>query len=758
MNEHTVGDIYFAPGWTSYKKMLEYQKYDITDLILDGENTIKISVGKGWYASPLGFAAPHYYGQQTAVLAVLHILYEDGSREIIATDESWRSETSFIVDSEIYAGEKQSFIEDKTEGGTVIVAYDKNNIIAQVNEPCRVCKTIEPIAVFTTPRGEQIVDFGQILTGIVQLKVNADRGTKVIIKHAEILDENGNFYTANLRKAKCEDEFVLAGGRQTLSPLFTFHGFRYVQVQGVDIEKSNIRALFIHSDIRPAGTLVTSNKDVNKLLENIKRSQLDNYVDVPTDCPQRDERMGWTGDANVFMNTASYQFDVYSFFKKWLKDFNNDLATDKNMPSVIPDVLGGSMNTAVWGDSVIFLPWKLYQMYGDKNFLVDQWETMNAYTQNTIKSASSDGLIKNGFQYGDWLGLDKQEGLDSHAPGSTDVYFVTNVFYCEQLRIMSMVALILNKPHEADYYNDLYKKTLSKIRAEYFTATGRMITETQTSCALALYFDIVPQKYKKKIISTFESCMTVRGHKLCTGFVGTPYLCFALTDNGLSAESENVIMTDEYPGWLYAVGKGATTVWERWNGIQEDGTLYNPSMNSFNHYANGAIAEYFYRRIAGIENILPGFKRIRIKPTLTAGLKEVSAVYDSVYGTIKSSYKVENKVVTYEIEIPANTTAEIWLEGDKKPHEVGSGKYTFTRKTDKNMTRRFVTLDTRICDFFDKPALNEAMLSVYPEFFDSPLFNAVKSQSVRVIEKVFGKVRADEMQKVIDKVNDYLDK
>ena len=682
INGARAGDTYFAPGWTSYHRTLMYQTYDVSDMLLRGENEISLTVAKGWYSGALAWREENHnhYGGTNAALAEVHVWYEDGGKEIVKTDGSWRSRRSYISDSEIYNGETQDFTQDVQETfGVKTVGYDKSVFTAQASEPCRVTERVKPVRKIITPKGEQVFDFGQNLVGVVEMKTVGKRGQKVIFRHAEILDKEGNFYTENLRAALSTDTFILRGGEQTVSAVFTWHGFRYLQVSGTDASPDDFTALVIHSDMPSVGKLETSDPLINRLICNIRWGQRGNFVDIPTDCPQRDERLGWTGDINAFCGTAAFNYDVYLFLRKWLRSLRDDQNENGMIPVVIPDVLIGDWppgTEAMWSSVAIMLPWKLYGVYGDARILNEQYDSMRKYIEALLSTRGEKGLIDSGVQYGDWLSLDGAWNGEA-IRGGTDHYFIANIFCIECLRILSEAAALLEKSGDGEKYAAEHDTMLDLFRKEYFTEGGRMVSETETACALALYFDIVPPSLRAQIVQLFRSVTQRHKGKLVTGFTGTPFLCFALTDNGLHEFSEKMIRNEEYPGWLYSVKMGATTVWERWNSLLEDGSPNPEGMNSFNHYAYGAVGEYLWRRVAGIDSLAPGFKKIKIRPCLIEGIDAVAAEFESVYGTIGVRYERKGKSLILRVKIPVNTTAEVYLPNRKLPFAVGSGEYEF---------------------------------------------------------------------------------
>ena len=715
-----AGDIFFAPFWTDYRHTLEYQTYDVTDLLHTGENELEMMVGKGWYAGALGFAGEKaHYGSRTAGMAELHLWYEDGTEEVLCTDETWKAASCFIEDSEFYYGERQNFLLEREKDEVCCIGTGRIKLVGQRNEPVRCVEQVQPVSAFYTPKGEYVLDFGQNLVGFVRLETDGERGQELKVRHAEILDEKGNFYTENLRTAKSEDVYILAEGRQILQPHFTFHGFRYVQIIGKEIAKENVVAMVVHSDIRATGKFECSDKRINQLQSNIVWGQRGNFVDVPTDCPQRDERLGWTGDANVFFRTAAFNYDVSRFFEKWLQDLMTEQYEDGNVPHVIPNTLGRQDGAALWCDCATMIPWNKYLVYGNVRDLEEQFLSMKRWADYVYARCGENGLWQSGFQYGDWLALDA--GNAETRTGATDKYFVANVFYYVTTEIVALAAKELNDMENFDAYWDRKNRILNAIRREYITSTGRLVSETQTACALALYFDIVPRKHKKRVAAALKNNLAENKNHLNTGFAGTPYLLFALSENGLHDIAAQLLFNDDYPSWLYEIKHGATTIWERWNGILPDGKPYDPAMNSFNHYSYGAVGDFLYRKVAGIDCLKPGYKKISIRPTLTKGLESVRAELETVYGKVVSAYECRNGKIRIEVEVPCNTEAEIVLPEREKTVRVGSGRYEFEYETQTDLSIKRFSMENTFGSFLEYAEAKDFLEKVSPGILSGPM-------------------------------------
>lgn len=535
INGKRAGDIFFAPYWTDYRKTLEYQTYDITDLLCEGENLIEITLAKGWYRAGLADYGSDLYGNVSAAIAELHI---DG--KVIVTDETWLARESVIVDSELYDGEIRDYTKDISGVFPVKkINSDKTRLTGQINEPCRIIRRVKPVKEIITPNGERVIDFGQNLAGVAELTVNGKRGQRVTIRHAEILDGSGNFYTENLRTAKAEDVFILSGGRQILRAEFTYHGFRYIRIIGDDVTVESAEALVIHSDMRQIGFIGTSDERINRLAENIAWTQRSNFIDVPTDCPQRDERLGWTGDISAFIETAVLQFDTALFFKKWLGDMRSGQGEDGAVAIIIPAFKNLAGTSAIWADSVTLVPWSVYSEYGDKRVLEEHFPSMCKYLDKMRSLCGKDGLIKHGHQFGDWLAPDAVPDIDGKR-GATDMYFIANAYYAESLKIAAKTAEILGRVSRQTEFDLERKSLVETIRKEYFTPNGRIVCETQTACVLALYFGIAPEQSRETVAKTLKQCVAKRKGHLSTGFAATQYLLQTLVENGLKEEADKI--------------------------------------------------------------------------------------------------------------------------------------------------------------------------------------------------------------------------
>ena len=757
INKEKVGDAFFAPGWTNYKKRLHYQAYDVTDMIKD-KNNISITVANGWYKGIFGFMnIPNNYGDKVAVLAELHIWYEDGSKEIIGTDTSWHCSTGSIRYSEIYNGETiDSTFKDESEMPVENFKYDNNNLVAQECEYVRITKRFKPKKLIYTPAGEVVLDFGQNMAGVVEFKVNGEKGQKIVIKHAEVLDKEGNFYTENLRGAKATDTFICKGGEETFMPHFTFHGFRYICVEGMgrDLNLEDFTACALHTDMEETGEFTCSAPLVNQLQSNILWGQRGNFLDVPTDCPQRDERLGWTGDAQVFCKTAAFNMNTALFFTKWLRDLSSEQTLEFGVTDVVPNILGDEKDgTAAWGDAATIIPWNMYRVYGDKKILENQYESMKNWVEYIKGKAGEDNLWNEGFQYGDWLGLDKEEIKVNDRSGATDVYLVATAFYAYSTKLLCQSAKVLGKEKDYDKYNLLYEKIVDAFNNEYITKTGRLVSETQTACILALYFDIAKPQYRQRIFNTLENNLLAHKNHLSTGFVGTPYICHLLSEMGRHDLAGILLLNEDYPSWLYSVKLGATTMWERWNSMKDDGSFDESGMNSFNHYAYGSIGDWMYEKLAGLQIVEPGYKKSRISPGLISGITSASASIETVYGKLACKWECKNGKIKVDIEIPANTTAIVNLPEKKEEFELGSGVYHYEYDTETRLEKDKFSMGSTLKYLLDQPIAVELLEQYSPGMTTNPLIKMAYDQTIAELSSYMPPEGTDLFKLVIDILN-----
>ncbi len=720
INGHRVGDAYLTPGWTSYNKRLQYQVYDVTGMLNTGANAIGVTLGNGWYRGNLAWNGNiNSYGRDISLLLQLNITYTDGSTQTVATDGSWKASTGPIRYSEIYHGETYDArlekagwaapgYDDSKWDGVTVQNFALSNLISTVNEPVKKHETFKPVKVFKTPKGELVIDFGQNIVGWVQAKLSGAAGDIITISHAEILDKPGNFYTENLRKAKEQNNYIMSGkGPQVFEPHFSWQGFRYIKVEGVkgDLNPDDFTAVALYSDMKLIGTFSTSNTMLNQLQHNIQWGQKGNFLDVPTDCPQRDERLGWTGDAQVFSRTASYNMNVNNFMAKWMKDVAADQGDDGSMPFVIPTLkVVGGLGSAGWADVTTVIPWNMYLAYGDKRLLADQYASMKKWV-GYMQSQSHNDLWNTGPHFGDWLFYSRNDDNDGQS-AITSKYLIAQCFWAHSTQLVINAAQVLGKTDDVAYYTEMLKRVKTAFLNEYVTPNGSLLSDTQTAYVLALEFDMLPENLRAQAADRIVKNIALYRNHLTTGFLGTPYLCHVLSRFGHTDAAYSLLLQDTYPSWLYPIKMGATTVWERWNGLHPDGTPETPTMNSYNHYAYGAIGDWMYRVAAGLDTYEDGtgYKHIRVMPHVGGGLTSVNANLQTYYGPASSAWSIADGRFELKVTIPANTKANVFIpaasvdglseSGQKLSEakdikvlgaangyvevEVGSGNYDFT--------------------------------------------------------------------------------
>lgn len=670
LNGERVGDFILAPGWTSYLNRLQVQSYDVTDM-LKTENSLEVTVGQGWRAIANKRDSSDFLGyRDTALIAELTLVYADGRTESIVTDSSWTARESKLRYTNIYDGD----IYDATfKAGSarhcICVDLEKDMLIPQEGEKIVEHERMPALQVIKTPAGETVIDFGQNMTGYVEFRIKGTPGAQATISHGETLDRDGNFYNANYRSADAQIKFVCDGEEHIYKSALTFFGFRYIRLENWpdEVKKENFTAIVVHSDIRRTGYFECSDETVNKLFKNIIWGQKSNFLDVPTDCPQRNERLGWTGDAQVFVRTASLNFDVERFFKKWLHDLAADQGRDGCVPHVIPNIFDDMGGSSAWSDAAVICPWEIYRTYGDKAVLEEQFDSMKAWI-DWMRERSENGKRSGGFHFGDWLGLDSPEG--SYKGSTPDDLIATAYYkYSTELFIKAAHALV----RDVSEYENIPTEAATAFRREYME-NGRVKNATQTACVLALCFDITDDR--AATAAQLNELVKRAGH-LETGFVGTPYLLHALSDNGYAGTAYDLLLRREYPSWLYSISKGATTVWEHWDGIKPDGTMWSTDMNSFNHYAYGAVADWMYGAAAGINSDpdRPGFEHIIFRPVTDRRLDFVKASIDTRRGTVASEWRRENGRIKYIFTVPEGCGASVII-GEEK-HEVGAGTHEF---------------------------------------------------------------------------------
>ncbi|WP_342041638.1 alpha-L-rhamnosidase [Bacillus sp. OTU2372] len=687
INGKRVGKEYFAPGYNAYDFWLQYQTYDVTDLLKSGENAIGFMLGNGWYKGRFGFEGGYHelYGSEFACIGEIVVTLKDGSTTVITTDEDWKCAPapitfSGIYDGEIYDSNLESknwtlpVFDDGTWTGVRKTEIKTEKFTARRNSPVKIMEERKPIEILYTPAGEVVLDFGQVMTGWVRFKTKAPKGTRLQLQYGEIL-QNGNFYRENLREAKAEYVYISDGNEREVQPHFTYYGFRYVKLTGFeeDIELDEFAGCVIYSEIEQTGEIETSNPLVNRLFLNAVWGQKGNFLDVPTDCPQRDERMGWTGDAQVFAPTACFNMYSPAFYQKYMFDLHEEQKRlGGSVPFTVPVVkpkdengfISGS-GSAAWGDAATVIPWTLYTYYGDKELLRQQFDSMKDWVDYIKKVDDESGakrLWQVGFHFGDWLALD---GKDLQSPmGGTDSYYIASAYYCYSAQLVAKAAKVLGNAEMAEQYGVLANEIKVAIRKEYFTPNGRSAINTQTAMIVALYMDLVPESFRPRLVDDLKAKLREDKMHLNTGFVGTPYFCNVLSEYGANDYAYTLLLNDDFPSWLYAVKLGATTIWERWNSVHPDGSISGTGMNSLNHYAYGSIAEWMYRHMCGINPLeeAPGFRKFKLCPKPYGKLTYAKAKFSSPSGDIESGWELkEDGSLIFTFIVPFNTTAEVVL-------------------------------------------------------------------------------------------------
>ena len=673
INGVRVGNEYMTPYCNNYAAWVQAQSYDVTELLQTG-GRLSVTIGDGWYMGRFGFFGKHnLYGSEPKLIAEVRLRYADGSEETVGTDERWSVTRGKIAFSNIYDGEHRDDTLPEADPEPVRLTDMPTPITDRYSLPVTVHEKIKPVALIHTPKDEMVLDLGQNLTGIFSLRLNEKAGTLVHLQMGEVM-QDGCFYNDNLRSAKAEYIYTCPGGEVVLEPKFTFYGYRYVKVEGVpNLRPDDFTALVLYSDLPETGMLTTGHDKVNRLIENVKWGQKGNFLDVPTDCPQRDERMGWTGDAQVFSATACFLRDSYAFFRKYLHDMNSEQKTlDGMVPDVIPSFERDYQGTAcVWGDAATIIPWNLYVFYGDKSILADSFDGMKAWVDYIRRYDGDTHAWREHFHYGDWLALDLPANAPDERKGGTDEGYIAYVYYMNSAEIVSRTAKILGREAEARGYAALAEDLRAFIRQEYFSPNGRCVADTQTGLLLALQYDLspCPDACRKRLAEK----LAMNGGKLQTGFVGTPFLNRQLTEAGMERTAYDLLLNEEYPGWLYEVNLGATTIWERWNSLEPDGTVSSTGMNSFNHYAYGAIAEWMYRYMAGLQPMEtePGFRKVQIAPVPDVRIGHLKMRYTSAAGTYCVSWEVLNEDTLHlRIEVPFGCEAELTLPYSSEPKQM----------------------------------------------------------------------------------------
>ncbi|MEV6302751.1 glycoside hydrolase family 78 protein [Actinoplanes sp. NPDC051861] len=676
INGVRVGDQELAPGWTSYSRRLRYQVYDVTELLREGGNDLRVLLGNGWFRGRLGFAQGRaLYGDRLALLAQLELTLADGTIQSVVTDGTWSSASSEIKSDDLYDGQRTDLRPGQDSRHPVEeVDADLSRLVGADGPPVRVTEVLPAVSVTGN-----LIDFGQNLVGWVRLRVRGlGEGHEVRVRHAEVL-ENGELGVRPLRTAAATDTYVLAGPDEVvLEPVFTFHGFRYAEVTGVEgLRPEDVEAVVVGSDLRRTGWFDSSHELLNRFHENVVWGMRGNFLDVPTDCPQRDERLGWTGDIQVFAPTAAFLFDTGGFLTSWLADLAAEQYKDGSVPFVVPDVIHGvSPSAAAWGDAAVLVPWTQYRRTGDRQILARQLPSMRAWVDRLADLAGDDMLWTGGFQFGDWL--DPAAPPENPFQARTDADVIATAHLARSAQVLSEAAEVLGETSLARRYAYLAVRVRAAFAAEYVTDGGRVLGDAETAYAMALQWALLPHaRQRERAGRRLADLVRTSGFRIATGFVGTPLIADALTDAGEPAVAHRLLLQTGCPSWLYAVTMGATTVWERWDSMLPDGSINPGEMTSFNHYALGAVADWLHRRVAGLAPAAPGYREIHVEPVPGAGLSSASARHLTPYGMAEVSWQRAGGELRLDLRVPVGVTATVRLPGAEAVR-VTHGSHSWT--------------------------------------------------------------------------------
>ena len=717
LNGQRIGDAQLVPGWTNFNRRTRYQVYDVANMLLQGDNALGVILGDGWYCGNLEWRGRQLYGDRPKLIAQLEIIFTDGSQQKIISDKTWHTATGPLLESDLIMGEsydarlelpgwdQPGYNEKHSKSHWLPVEVfpeQQISLVAQNGPVIHCVEVLHPIGIKelkTWPNSTYVFDLGQNMVGRVKLQVSGKAGSTIRLRYAEVTNPDGSIYTANLRTARQTDYYTLKGnGIEVYEPRFTFHGFRYVEVTGFTgaVSKDMLTGIVLHSDMAVTGSFDCSDPLVNQLQHNILWGQKGNFLDVPTDCPQRDERLGWTGDAQVFSRTAAFNMDVASFFTKWLQDLEDSQGENGAIPPISPNtfIISNSDGGPAWADAVVICPWNIYLYFGDRRLVEEHYDMMKRFVEYLFKTSPGyirvnqvvdvwtgvDEWLWGGF--GDWLALDGSGRTD----GGTPKDLIGTAFFAYSAKLLSQIASALKKPEEAQYYAELFQKVREAFIKRFVTPDGLISGGTQTSFVLALHFDLLPSEVRQRAAIALVRDIKKHEMHLTTGFVGTSYLPFVLSEVGRTDIAYGLLFQKSWPSWLYAITQGATTIWERWDGWTHDKGFQDPGMNSFNHYAYGAIGSWLYSVVAGInaDPVQPGYKHILFRPQPGEALTYAKATLQSMYGLISSSWRYEGENFVYDIVVPANTTATVYLPGETDGMIVESGHHHFEQKGNKH--------------------------------------------------------------------------
>ena len=724
VNGEKAGNEFLAPFLNDYKECYQYQTYDVTSSIQE-KNCMEIFLGKGWYMGVFGLQnKPNLFGDYMTTIAELHLTYEDGTTEVVATDDSWSYRGSDVEESGIYYGETYNHLlwENQSNDWKVAkIAEAPGKLVERYSIPVVVKEQLQAVEIIHTPAGETVVDFGQNHAGYMEFEADFPAGTKIVMECAEIL-QNGNFYHDNYRDAESAFTYISNGTKERVRPHFTYFGYRYLKVTGwpKELKETDIIANVVYSDLERTGYIETSNTRINRLYENCLWSQKSNFIDLPTDCPQRSERLGWTGDAQVFAQTASYNMDTKAFFRKFLRDLRSEqVRMNGGVPNYIPSLgdLGGV--ASVWGDVGTFMPDMIYRTFGTLQDVAGYYPLMRDWVEYMYQVDEEKGgkrLFLNGFQFGDWLALDGV--TESSFKGSTDDDYIGTVYYYQSTKLLADMAYRLGKEEDEKRYRKLEGEIKDAIMHEYFSPSGRLALDTQASYIIALKFGLYIDK--EKLINQFKDRLKKDCYEIKCGFVGAPLLCMTLCENGMEELAYHFLFKNGFPGWMYAVDMGATTIWERWNSVMPDGSMSPTGMNSLNHYSYGSVVEFFYAYIAGIRATEPGYRKAIIAPTPDMRFRYFNCSYDSAYGKYVSNWSIaKDGTFSLHVEIPFNCEAQVVLPRYSKGDGVmtlTAGSYDFSYMPSKDYRKRY-DANTRLLEVAEDAEVMEILREKLPAAF-----------------------------------------
>lgn len=688
-NGQRVGTERLAPEWTDYRFRLHYRPYDLTPLLRPGENAIGLILGDGWFSGYVGWQETRgRYGLQTSLLAQLELEYADGTREVIASDSTWRCQSGAIRSSDFMMGETcdarreipgwdRPGLDEADWVPSIVVPAPDARLVAQRSEPVRITEEIAPVSMRIIRPGCALFDFGQNISGWTRLRVRAPAGTALRLRHGERLNSDGTLYTENLRRARSMDTYICRGDpeEEVYEPAFTFHGFQFVELSGPGdaAAQASLTACVVHSDMAQSGFFHCPHEGINRLWLNGLWSQRDNFLSVPTDCPQRDERLGWMGDAQVFLRTAMYNMDVAAFFSKWMLDIVEAQTPDGIFPDTAPRLpetegnfvgLDGLAGAAGWADAGIILPWTMWRIYGDTRLVEEHWEAMRAW-MDYLARTNPDWLRLNelGNNYGDWLCIPSDTTFRTHSPMKN---LLATAFWADDAAKMAEMAMALGRDDQARRFRMEYARIRTAFQEAFVLADGRLRVETQTAYLLALAMRLIPDELRPTAARHLVADIEAKGWHLSTGFIGIRFLNPVLCDCGYPEVAYRLLFQEDYPSWLYPVNHGATTIWERWNGWTEADGFFDPQMNSFNHYSLGSVGEWLFSHVGGIapDPACAGFSHFLLKPFPSRRLGQATVRYQSPYGRIASAWQLQGSHLAWKIEIPANTSARVHVPAD----------------------------------------------------------------------------------------------